>query len=219
MAIIGTALPHNTIIVPTHSNGRAGQRVRAIVIHHQASNLTGKQIAQVFRSRRSSATYSIATDGTITQHVSESDRPWTTSGADPDNHAITIEVANNTFAPNWTVSDAALNATIALCADICRRYGITSLYYNGKNGTLLRHCDYSATACPGPYIKAKTGYICAQVNAKLAGTAAQKPEQKPEASGAAYRVQCGVFSDKANADALSKRLTAAGFANAVVEVK
>ncbi|WP_102343155.1 N-acetylmuramoyl-L-alanine amidase [Galactobacillus timonensis] len=219
MAIIGTSLPHSTLIVPTHSNGRAGQKVRAIVIHHQASNLAGKQIAQVFRSRRSSATYSIATDGTITQHVSEADRPWTTSGANPDNHAITIEVANNSFAPNWTVSDAALNATISLCADICKRYGITRLYYNGKNGTLLRHCDYSATACPGPYIKARTAYICAEVNAKLANANNTATAKETASASAKYRVQCGVFSSKENADALSKKLTAAGFANAVVEVK
>jgi len=216
MAIIGTKLPHNTVIVPTHSTGRAGQKVRAIVIHHQASNLTGKQIAQVFRSRRSSATYSIATDGTITQHVSESDRPWTTSGADPDNHAITIEVANNRFSPEWTVSDAALNATIELCADICRRYGITSLYYDGKNGTLLRHCDYSATACPGPYIKAKTSYICGAVNAKLAE--ANKTDTTTD-TGTLYRVQCGAFRSKDSAETLSKKLTAAGFTNAVVAVK
>ena len=216
MAIIGTKLPHNTRIVPTHSSGRAGQKVRAIVIHHQAGNLTGTQIANIFRSRRSSATYSIATDGTITQHVSESDRPWTTSGADPDNYAITIEVANNRFAPEWTVSDAALNATIELCADICRRYGITSLYYDGKHGTLLRHCDYHATACPGPYIKAQTGYICGAVNAKLAE--ANKTDTTTD-TGMIYRVQCGAFRSKDSAETLSKRLTAAGFTNAVVAVK
>lgn len=193
--------------------------MRAIVIHHQASSLTGSQIAQVFKARHSSATYSIASDGTITQHVSEADRPWTTSGADPDDRSITIEVANDSFSPTWTVSDAALQATIELCADICKRYGIKSLCYNGKHGTLLRHCDYSATACPGPYIKAKTAYICAQVNAKLANTSAQKTTQTTARSGAKYRVQCGVFSDKSNADALSARLTAAGFANAVVAVK
>lgn len=216
MAIIGTKLPHNTVIVPTHSTGRAGQKVRAIVIHHQASNLTGKQIAQVFRSRRSSATYSIATDGTITQHVSESDRPWTTSGANPDNHAVTIEVANNSFAPSWTISNAAMTSLISLCADICKRYGIKSLYYSGKNGTLLRHCDYSATACPGPYIKAQTGYICGAVNAKLAE--ANKTDTTTD-TGTLYRVQCGAFRSKDSAETLSKKLAAAGFTSAVVAVK
>jgi len=219
MAIIGTSLPHKTIIVPTHSNGRSGEKVRAIVIHHQAGNLSGEQIAKVFASRHSSATYSIASDGTITQHVSEADRPWTTSGANPDNHAVTIEVANNSFAPSWTISNAAMTSLISLCADICKRYGIAKLYYSGKNGTLLRHCDYHATACPGPYIKAQTGYICGAVNAKLANANRTATEKETASTGAKYRVQCGVFSDKANADALSKKLTAAGFANAVIEVK
>ena len=216
MAIIGTSLPHQTIMVSTHSNGRSGEKVRAIVIHHQAGNLSGAQIARVFASRHSSATYSIASDGTITQHVSEADRPWTTSGADPDNRSITIEVANNTFAPTWTISDAAMNATIALCADICKRYGITKMYYNGKRGTLLRHCDYHATACPGPYIKAQTGYICGAVNAKLAE--ANKTDTTTD-TGMIYRVQCGAFRSKDSAETLSKRLTAAGFTNAVVAVK
>ena len=196
-----------------HWNDRKGSGIKRIVIHHCASVLTVEQLGRIFQGKQASSTYGIGNDGRVGQYVPEEYRPWTTSGWEPDRNCITIEVSNSAVGGNWPCSDAAMTKLVELCADICKRNGIAKLYYDGKNGTLLRHCDYHATACPGPYIKSKTQWICDQVNARLSGSYAQKPA----ASGTLYRVQIGAFSSKANADKLLAQVKAKGFE--AIEVK
>lgn len=196
-----------------HWNDRKGSGIKRIVIHHCASVLSVEQLGRIFRSKQASSTYGIGSDGRIGQYVPEEYRPWTTSGWEPDRNCVTIEVSNSSYGGNWPVSDKVMEKLVDLCSDICNRNGIPKLYYDGKNGTLLRHCDYAATACPGPYIKAKTQWICDQVNARLAGSSAQ-----PVATDTLYKVQVGAFSSKANADNHLKAVKAKGFSDAI-EVK
>ena len=79
-------------------------------------------------------------------------------------------MANNKLDPEWTISDKAMSSLINLCVDICKRNNIKELVFTGdKNGTLTYHYMFANTACPGPYIKSKTTYICECVNALLKG--------------------------------------------------
>ena len=143
---------------------------KKITIHHMAGNLSLKTLGDVFVSRESSANYGIDSNGKIGLYVNESDRAWTSSSYDNDSQAITIEVANNKLDPEWTISDKAMKALISLCVDICKRNNIKELVFTGdKNGTLTYHYMFANTACPGPYIKSKTSYICECVNALLKG--------------------------------------------------
>ncbi|HCC34877.1 MAG TPA: cell division protein [Ruminococcaceae bacterium] len=137
-------------------------------------------------------------------YVEEKDRSWCSSNADNDHRAVTIEIANDGGAPLWHVSDTALNKTIELCIDICKRNGIKKLLYDGtKNGTLTLHNMFAATACPGPYLTSKISHICAQVNARIAAPAAS--------DDALYRVQVGAFKIPAGADETIRKLRAKGY--------
>ena len=150
--------------------------IKKITIHHMAGSLTLQQFgALVARpARQMSATYAIDKYGKIGQYVDEKDRPWTSSSPSNDYQAVTIEVANDGGAPNWHVSDASMAALIDLCVDICKRNGIAKLNFTGDaSGNLTQHCYFSATACPGPYLKSKFQYIADEVNKRL--TAAEKP--------------------------------------------
>lgn len=143
-----------------------------IVIHHMAGNLTVEQCGSVFSSsgREASSNYGVDTKGRVGMYVEEKDRSWATSSREIDSKAVTIEVANDTIGGNWHVSDTALNKTIELCADICKRNGIKRLNYTGdKSGNLHAHRWYASTACPGPYLYSKFSYIANEVN-KLLGS-------------------------------------------------
>ena len=143
---------------------------KKITIHHMAGNLSLKKLGDVFVSRESSANYGIDSNGKIGLYVNECDRAWTSASWDNDSQAVTIEVANNKLDPEWTISDKAMKALINLCVDICQRNNIKELVFTGdKNGTLTYHYMFADTACPGPYIKSKTTYICECVNALLKG--------------------------------------------------
>jgi peptidoglycan hydrolase-like protein with peptidoglycan-binding domain len=66
------------------------------------------------------------------------------------------------------VSDKALEATINLCVDICKRNGIEKINYTGdKTGNLTMHKWFAATGCPGPYLSEKFPYIANEINKRL----------------------------------------------------
>ena len=166
-----------TKISPNRTSPRK-KPIRKITIHHMAGNLTVEQCGAVFAptSRKASSNYGIGTDGRIGMYVEEKDRAWTSSSPDNDNQAVTIEVANNTLGPNWTVSDKAMTSLIDLCVDICKRNGIQRLNFTGdKTGNLTMHCYFKSTLCPGPYLKSKFPYIASEVNKRLGAEAAPGP--------------------------------------------
>lgn len=145
-------------------------KIDTITIHHMAGNLSIEACGASFAvpSRKASSNYGIGTDGRIGLYVDESRRSWCSSNWQNDNRAITIEVANDTRDPEWHVSDKALSATIDLCVDICRRNNIPRLSYTGdKSGNLTMHKWFTPTACPGPYLGSKFGYIADEVNKRL----------------------------------------------------
>ena len=203
-----------TLISPNSTNPRKS-KIKKITIHHMAGNLSVESCGNVFqnKSRKASSNYGIGTDGRVGLYVDEKNRAWTSSNADNDNQAITIEVANDGRAPDWHVSDVALAKLIELCVDICQRNGIEKLNFTGnRSGNLTMHKYFTATDCPGPYLESKFPYIANEVNKRLENV------KQPATQNKLYRVQCGAFRNKDNAEALMKRLKTAGFDSFIVEV-
>ena len=182
------------------------EKITKITIHHAAvvnASLAGLGNGFANPAAQASANYGIDCNGNIGMFVEEKNRAWTSSNRDNDNRAVTIEVANSSGAPNWQVSDEALSALIDLCVDICKRNGIPRLNFTGDaSGNLTMHCYFAATACPGPYLKSKFGYIAEEVNKRL---------EKPTGDKKLYKVQVGAYSVKSNAEAMLSKLQAAGF--------
>ena len=170
----------NKIILADPSNytqGRQGYKVCKITPHHMAAIWTAERCAQSFQNpnRNASANYCIGYDGTIVCNVDENNRAWTSSNGVNDCQAITIEVANDTGAPTWSVSAAAWKSLVNLCADICKRYGFRLNFNGTPSGSLTMHKMFAATACPGPYLEARMGRLANEVNAILDGGSATTP--------------------------------------------
>lgn len=152
-------------------------KIKKITIHHVAGNLTVETIGKVFAptQRQASSNYGVDNYGRVGMYVEEKDMAWTSSNAENDHQAVTIEVSNNGGAPGWPVSDVALRKTIELCADICKRNGIKKLNFTGdKTGNLTMHKWFANTNCPGPYLESKFPYIADEVNKIL-----NEKEEKP----------------------------------------
>lgn len=203
-------------ISPNSSNPR-NKPITKITIHHAAGNLTVEQIGNIFanKERKASSNYGVDNYGRVGMYVEEKNRAWTSSNSDNDDQAVTIEVANITGAPDWKVSDIALNKTIDLCVDICKRNNIKRLNFTGdKTGNLTMHKWFAATTCPGPYLESKFPYIAEEVNKGLNSQPAVNPTPQP--TQILYKVQTGAFSNKKNAEALADRLKKLGFETYIV---
>jgi CHAP domain./Cpl-7 lysozyme C-terminal domain./N-acetylmuramoyl-L-alanine amidase. len=157
----------------TNYNDRGGKKIDRITVHHMAGNLTVDGCKNALQSRGGSVNYAIQSDGTIGLLLPEKYRAWTSSSPENDYRAVTIEVANAPGAgePDWKVTDAALQSTIKLCADICKRNDIKKLTFTGQlsGSNLTMHKWFYATGCPGPYMSGKFPYIVEQVNKLLGG--------------------------------------------------
>lgn len=208
-------LVNYTKISPNKTSPRK-DKIKKITIHHVAGNLTVETIGNVFApaSRKASSNYGVDNKGRVGMYVEEKDRAWTSSNADNDNQAITIEVSNSGGAPNWPVSDIALAKTVELCIDICRRNGIKKLNYTGdKSGNLTMHKWFAATNCPGPYLESKFPYIAEQVNKALGNK-----EEKLVDGKTLYRVQVGAYSVLDNAVKMVEKIKNLGFNTYMVKV-
>ena len=213
-----------TRISPNRTSPR-NHKIDTITIHCVVGQCSVETLGNIFAptSRQASSNYGVGVDGRIGMYVEEKDRSWCSSNAANDNRAITIEVASDTTHP-YAVNAKAYAALLDLVTDICRRNGIKKLVWstnknervnhlNGCNMTV--HRDYANKSCPGDYLYERHGAIAAEVNKRL-GASATEPETPSSGTGTLYKVQTGAFKQKSNAQALEKKLKAAGFDTYVV---
>lgn len=168
-------------------------RINAIVVHYMCWYTTAKECCESFvpANRRASANYCIGKYGEIWLNVEEKNRAWTTGNGGIDNRAVTIECANYMDADRYGVlPDATWNSLVKLCADICKRNGISRLNYTGdKSGNLHMHKWYQDTDCPGPWLSKQFGRLAKEVNALLDGSPAP-----PAVFGGDYRCNVDVLN-------------------------
>ena len=224
MKMSNSALVNYTKISPNRTSPRKN-KIDTITIHCVVGQCSVETLGAIFApsSRQASSNYGVGYDGRFGMYCEEKDRSWCSSSAANDNRAITIEVASDTTEP-YAVNDKAYAALLDLVTDICRRNGIKKLVWSTKkservnhlNGcNLTVHRDYANKSCPGNYLYERQCAIAAEVNKRL-GASAAEPETPSSGSGTLYKVQTGAFKQKSNAQALEKKLKAAGFDTYVV---
>jgi len=157
-----------TTVVPAHTNNFTpnrsanGSPISEICIHHAAGNITVATLGALWQNPNRAGSSHYGVNGTqIGQYVKESDIAWTNGHWESNKRSVTIETANSSSAPDWLVSDETLNTLIALVADIARRNNLGKLVV-GEN--LTYHSMYSATLCPGPYLKSRLYTIAVEAN-------------------------------------------------------
>jgi len=127
-------------------------------VHCMACNATVVSLGNHFsnKSRKASSNYGISSDGLIGCYVQEDYRSQCTSNRVVDDHIITIEVANDGREPDWHVSNAALDALVALLEDCCRRNNIPELKWKADKSlvgqydkqNMVAHRWFANKACP-----------------------------------------------------------------------
>ena len=162
-------LSQYTQISPNTSGLRTAP-ISKITVHHMAGDLDIWTCANVFAptSRQASSNYGVDSAGRIACYLPEEYHPWTSASYWNDDRAVTIEVADYDCY-NWVPSDAAYEATVRLCADICSRYGIEPSYDGSIYASFTEHQMFASTNCPGPWWHAKMPQFVEDVKAVMRG--------------------------------------------------
>lgn len=159
------------------SNGRGGNKVIKIAVHHMAGNLSVEQCGKVFVNNRVSAHYGV-NGSRIGCYVDESNTAWALGNFAWNQKSINIECANDGGASTgWHVSDATIETCINLIVDIAYRLGWTYVAYDGtwSGSDIVMHKQIASTACPGPYLSSKMKYIAAEADKRLKAKRGSKP--------------------------------------------
>lgn len=133
---------------PNHYNGRNGHTITHITLHIMVGHLTGTD--SVFQHPNgASAHYGIGANGTIHQYVNENDGSWSDANYTSNNSTISIEHEGGMNGIPCT--QACMDASAKLCADIARRQGWTHLWHEKLNGNIWLHREIPGTdhyGCP-----------------------------------------------------------------------
>jgi hypothetical protein len=169
-----------TLLSPNCTKPR-NHKIDTLTPHHAAGVLSLENALEWFSrsSTQAAPNYILGNDGRIGLSVEEKNRSWCTSSRANDHRAITFEVCNSDTGGNWPVSDRAFDALVALCTDICRRYGkkkllfipdkAKALAYEPKDDEmkLTMHKWFANTDCPGAYLESKFPELAKRVTENL----------------------------------------------------
>lgn len=181
------------LILSTHmTKGRQGCKVDKIVVHHNAGNLTARQIYDVWQTREASAHYQVAVGGRVSQHVWDTDTAWHSGDWNANLTSIGVEHADISSSP-WMLSEATLDNGAHLVAALCKRYGLGRPQWRVN---VFPHSDFTSTSCPASLAGDQNAAYMARAQAwydKMTGTASAPPTVQPAESSAnvlqgAYRV-------------------------------
>ena len=156
---------------------RESDQINKITIHHAAYVGDAQAIVNHLQGSSYSANYVIGKDGEILEDLPWYYAPITSSNRANDMQAITIEVANSAGSPSWPISNATWNALLQLCVELCGRFDIDPIWTGNSEGTFTTHDMFTATLCPGPYLKDRMPELVNLVATKLTST--QSNEETP----------------------------------------
>lgn len=186
---------------------RGGSPVNGLVIHHQADGAGPDSLDYMigWNPRGSHPTYAMDDDQEATVvGIIHPDLTPSSTGYDLDRGAVTVEVANVAGAPDYRVSDAALEQLAQLVAHHAgesQRAG-HPVEVNEPSRTQAGfwvgwHSQYFATACPGDFLRAHIPGIVARANEIRGGAPTPAPKPQPPApSGTATLDVDGAYGTK-----------------------
>lgn len=231
MGYANSPLISYTKLSPNNSGNRT-HSIDRISPHCVVGQVSVESLGNMFAnpSRKASSNYGIGADGRVGMYVEEKNRSWCTSSNDNDQRAVTIECASDTTAP-YAFNDVVYNRLIELCVDICKRNGKSKLIwindkskalsYEPKSGEMLItvHRWFANKSCPGDWLYSRLGSVADEVTKRLSsGNNSNEENSNSSSKKVLYKVQCGAFSKRENAESLRKRLKSSGFDSFIVEV-
>lgn len=161
MTVIAYDKPVKDLIAQLNATGHVthnAYRKTSVTLHHNGGRLSHEGVLSVWKSRPASAHFDVDAAGAIAQYVKINEYAWATGNTFGNMSSISIEMANATLGPNWTVAPATWNSAARLAGWVFAKvFGVRP-----DSSNFFVHHHWSSTACAGPYIDAVMPSIMAE---------------------------------------------------------
>lgn len=124
-------------------------RKTSVTFHHNGGRLSLQGILDVWKVRPASAHFQVDGQGRLGQYVKINEYAWATGNTTGNKESISIELANATLSPTWTVAETTWREGARLCGWIHAKV----LGVRPSRKTVKIHSDWKATLCAGPHIR------------------------------------------------------------------
>lgn len=192
-----------------------GHTKSSVTLHHNGGRLSFESILATWKTRPASAHFDVDAAGNVAQFVKVTEYAWAVGNTTGNQDTISIEMCNETLAPQWKVADVTLASATRLAgwlfANVIKAAPSSSNFFP--------HSHWSATDCPGPYVKAEWAKLLADVTTayhSFAGTHVAAPPSTAHETNA--QVAAEVMAGKwGNNPGRATALTKAGYNAAAVQ--
>lgn len=120
----------------------------SVTFHHNGGRLSLQGILDVWKTRPASAHFQSDSAGRIGQYVGVNEYAWATGNTYGNCYSISIEMADLTLAPTWTVAEVTWRSAARLAgwlfANVIKAAPTAS--------NVFVHHHWKSTDCAGPYI-------------------------------------------------------------------
>lgn len=171
-------------ILSKHITSPRRSKVAFVVAHHSTMRGRGdgkvnSEMYNVWQNRQASAHYGVDGDY-VMQFVWDKNAAWSTANSNGNHAGISIEHANSSLGPKWTISERTWKngARLAAHLHVTHKLGRP---VGGK--TMRRHSDFFATACPGPFMASIWSQYVKEAQAeydRITKSPAPKPPPMPK---------------------------------------
>lgn len=134
-------------------------RKRSVTFHHNGGNLSFEDVLRTWTFKKASAHFDSNEFGNIAQFVDAEEYAWAVGNTEGNKETISIELANKTGAPHWEVNEATWKSGARLAGWLFAHV----IEEEPTHKNVLLHDHWSATECPGPYIRSIYRELLAEV--------------------------------------------------------
>ncbi|WP_225824014.1 peptidoglycan-binding protein [Streptomyces naphthomycinicus] len=123
-------------------------RKTSVTLHHNGGRLSHQGVLAVWKKRPASAHFDVDATGAVAQYVKVNEYAWAVGDVTGNQRSISIEMANATLAPGWTVAEA----TWKNAARLAGWHFAKVIGERPSRSNLFYHHHWSSTACAGPHM-------------------------------------------------------------------
>jgi N-acetylmuramoyl-L-alanine amidase/CW_7 repeat len=196
----------------------------SVTLHHNGGRLSHEGVLNVWKTRAASAHFDVDGNGAVAQFVKVNEYAWAVGDKAGNQSSISVEMANATLSPEWTVSENTWKSAARLAGWLFARViGVRP----SKNNFFYHH-HWSATDCAGPYMDKITADVLKAAQAAY-DSFVKLPTVPPIHSAPPPPVSVTKSVEQAAKDVLAgkygngpnriRRLTAAGYNAGEVQIE